>query len=234
MYELHIANKNYSSWSLRPWVLLTVLGIPFKERLHWFQPDNAAFKSFSPSALVPALVDGPENDKVTIWDSLAIAEYVAESHPQVWPEAKAARAFARSAAAEMHSGFSTLRGTCSMSVGIRVKLNDTSPALLRDLARIDAIWNDGFTRFGGPYIAGGQYTAVDAFYAPVVFRIQTYGLGFDLSPTARAYVDRILALPAMQAWYEAGLAETTRDVPHEAEIAASGEIIADYRAAPAP
>ncbi len=226
MYELHIGNKNYSSWSLRPWVLLTALDIPFTEHLHWFHPDNSAFRSFSPSALVPALVDGD----VTVWDSLAIAEYAAEAFPRVWPEAKPARAWARSAAAEMHSGFSTLRGTCSMSVGVRVKLNDTPPALLRDLERIDAIWNDGFTRFGGPYLAGGTFTAVDAFYAPVVFRIQTYGLGFDLSVAARAYVDRMLAEPAMQAWYRAGLAETVRDAPHEVEIAAYGQIIEDLRA----
>ena len=226
MYELHIANKNYSSWSLRPWVLLTALDIPFREQLHWFQPDNTAFKSFSPSALVPALVDGD----ITVWDSLAIAEYVAEDHPQVWPEARAARAWARSAAAEMHSGFSTLRTMCSMSVGIRVKLSDTPPALLRDLSRIDAIWSDGFTHFGGPYLAGSSFTAVDAFYAPVVFRIQTYGLGFHLSPAARAYVDRMLAEPAMQAWYEAGLAETVRDAAHEEDYVRYGEIIEDLRA----
>ena len=225
MYDLHIGNKNYSSWSLRPWVLLTALGIPFNETQHFFAPDNSSFRDFSPSARVPALVDG----KTTVWDSLAIAEYIYEDHPAVWPASKVARAFARSAAAEMHSGFSTLRNTCSMSVGIRVKLHDTPPALIRDLARIDAVWTNGLSNFGGPFLAGDAFTAVDAFYAPVVFRIQTYGLGFDLSDVARAYIDRMLALPAMQVWYKGSLAETERDVPHEAEIAAMGEIIADYR-----
>ncbi|MDI7776195.1 glutathione S-transferase family protein [Asticcacaulis sp. EMRT-3] len=226
MYELHIGNKNYSSWSLRPWVLLTALGLPFNEHQHFFTPDNSAFRSFSPTALVPCLVDG----QVTVWDSLAIAEYVAEDHPQVWPKNRTARAFARSAAAEMHSGFSALRNLCSMSVGVRIKLFDTPPALIRDLARIDDIWRTGLSQFGGPYLAGGVFTAIDAFYAPVVFRIQTYGVGFDLSREARAYIDRMLAEPAMQTWYQAGLAETERDAPHEAEIIASGEMIADYRA----
>lgn len=226
MYELHIGNKNYSSWSLRPWVLLTALNIPFNERQHFFQLDNAVFKAFSPTALVPALVDG----EVTVWDSLAIAEYAAEDHPNVWPAERTARAWARSAAAEMHSGFSTLRNTCSMSVGVRIRLFDTPPGLLRDLVRIDALWSEGLARFGGPYLAGSAYTAVDAFFAPVIFRVRTYGLAMHLGDTARAYVERMLAEPAMQAWYDGGLAETERDVPHEAEIATMGEIVEDFRA----
>lgn len=226
MYELHIGNKTYSSWSLRPWVLLRALDIPFTERQHYFEPDNSAFKAFSPSSLVPCLVDGA----VTVWDSLAIADYVAEDHARVWPENRAARAFARSAAAEMHAGFSTLRNICTMAVGIRVKLYDTPPALIRDLARIDDIWRFGFANFGGPYLAGGSFTAADAFYAPVVFRIQTYGVGFDLSPEARAYVDRMLAEPAMQAWAAAALSETQREPGHEADIARVGQIIEDGRA----
>lgn len=225
-YELHIGNKNYSSWSLRPWVLLKALDIPFTEHQHYFTPDNSAFKTFSPTALVPALIDG----KQTIWDSLAIAEHVYEDHAAVWPASREARSFARSAAAEMHSGFSALRNLCSMNIGIRVKMFDTPPALIRDLARIDDIWRYGFSNFGGPYIAGSTFTAVDAFYAPVVFRIQTYGVGFDLSREARAYVDFMLQHPAMKDWYAAGIAETERDAPHEAEIAAVGEVIADYRA----
>ena len=226
MYQLHIANKNYSSWSARPWVLLTALDIPFTEHQHFFQPDNSGFRDFSPSALVPALIDG----ELTVWDSLAITEYVAESYPAVWPENKAARAWARSAAAEMHSGFATLRRLCSMSVGTRVKLFDTPPALIRDLARIDALWTEGLTRFGGPYLAGGKFSAVDAFYAPVVFRIQTYGVGFDLGQPARRYIDRMLEEPALAAWYKDALAETERDVPQDVEIAELGEVIADYRA----
>ncbi len=223
---LVIGNKNYSSWSLRPWVLLKALDIPFTEHQHFFQPDNSAFRAFSPSALVPALVDG----KTTVWDSLAIAEYVAEDQSKVWPSSREARAWARSASAEMHAGFSTLRNLCSMNVGVRVKMFDTPPALIRDIARIDDLWRYGLANFGGPFLAGSTFTAVDAFYAPVVFRIQTYGVGFDLSREARAYVDHMLAQSAMQAWYAQGIAETERDLPHEGEAAAVGEIIADYRA----
>jgi glutathione S-transferase len=229
-YELHIGNKNYSSWSLRPWVLLKTLGIPFIEHQHYFTPDNSAFKAFSPTGLVPALIDTQAANRQTVWDSLAIAEHVYEDYPAVWPASREARSFARSAAAEMHAGFSALRNLCSMNVGIRVKMFDTPPALIRDLARIDDIWRHGFSNFGGPFLAGSQFTAVDAFYAPVIFRIQTYGVGFDLSKEARAYVDFMLQQPAMTEWYEAGVAETERDAAHEAEIAQSGEVIADYRA----
>jgi len=225
MYDLHIGNKNYSSWSLRPWVLLSALGIPFTERQHFFGADNSSFKSFSPTALVPCLVDG----QTTVWDSLAIAEYVHEDHADVWPAQRPARAYARAAAAEMHSGFTALRSTCSMSVGVRIKLNDTPPALLRDLARIDALWAQGFANFGGPFLAGDAFTAVDAFFCPVAFRVQTYGLGFDLSEPSRAYVDRLLALPAMQVWYKDGLAESERDPVHESDILAVGQLIADHR-----
>ncbi len=225
MYDLHIANKNYSSWSLRPWVLLTQLGIPFTEHNHVFGADNSGFRSFSPSALVPCLVDG----QTTVWDSLAITEYVFEDHPAVWPALRMARAYARSAAAEMHSGFTALRSTCPMSVGVRIKLNDTPPALLRDLARIDALWTQGLTNFGGPFLAGDAFAAVDAFFCPVAFRVQTYGLGFDLSEPSRAYVDRLLALPAMQAWTAAALAEPERDPVHEHEIMSFGQVIEDRR-----
>ena len=226
MYDLHIANKNYSSWSLRPWVLLTQLGIPFSEHKHIFGADNSAFKSFSPSSLVPCLVDG----LTTVWDSLAIAEYVFEDHPSVWPAQRQARAYARSAAAEMHSGFTALRSACSMSVGVRIKLNDTPPALMRDLARLDELWGQGFANFGGPFLAGDAFTAVDAFFCPVAFRVQTYGVGFELSEQSRAYIDRLLALPAMQAWYKDGLAETERDPVHESDILSAGQLIDDLRA----
>lgn len=225
MYQLHIANKNYSSWSLRPWVLLSVLGIPFAERRHVIggYGQNPHFFTFSPSGLVPALVDG----NVTVWDSLAIAEYVAEAHPAIWPADKQARAWARSAAAEMHSGFSQLRNACSMSCGQRVRLHKVDAALQAQLTRLEKLWADGLGRFGGPYLAGAQFTAVDAFYCPVAFRVQTYGL--PLASEAQAYVDRLLALPAMQRWYADALTETERDEDHERDVSHSGVVKHDFR-----
>ncbi|MBV8634358.1 MAG: glutathione S-transferase family protein [Burkholderiaceae bacterium] len=225
MYALHIANKNYSSWSLRPWLLMKELGIPFEERLSPFHEVSnwEAFRGFSPTGKVPCL----HADGEAVWDSLAIAEYLAESHPAVWPADRAARAWARCVAAEMHSGFGTLRERCTMNCGIRVKLHEMPPALLKDIARIEELWNQGIERFGGPFLAGRAFTAVDAFFAPVAFRIQTYGL--QLNATAMAYADRLLALPAMQAWYEAGLNETWREPGHEEEARAVGTWLADLR-----
>lgn len=222
---LYIANKNYSSWSLRPWVLMRELGIPFNEQLRPFSEDgnSSQFRSFSPSGKVPCLVDGD----TVVWDSLAITEYLAERYPAVWPAEARARAFARCAAAEMHSGFQALRSTCGMSCGLRVRLHEVSPALAADLARIDQLWNDGLSRFGGPFLAGTAFTAVDAFFAPVAFRLQTYAP--PVSATASAYARRLLARPAMQAWYEAALQEPWRDPAHEAETAAVGTILQDLR-----
>ena len=152
MYSLHIANKNYSSWSLRPWVLMRALGIPFNEVLHPFADagNREEFRRFSPTAKVPCLVDGQQ----TVWDSLAITEYLAETHPQVWPRETAARAWARCASAEMHSGFGALRSECSMSCGQRIQLHRSSEALRQDLARIDELWCEGLRRFGGPFSGG--------------------------------------------------------------------------------
>ncbi|TAN01803.1 MAG: glutathione S-transferase family protein [Rhodanobacteraceae bacterium] len=223
MLTLYIANKNYSSWSLRPWVLLRELGIPFEEKLMPFH--GGAFTSFSPSGKVPCLVDGA----ITVWDSLAITEYLAETRPEVWPADKAARAFARCAAAEMHSGFMALRTQCGMNCGIRVKLRRIDEALQRELARLNALWNDGLQRFGGPFLAGTKFTAADAFFAPVAFRIQTYAPPLDA--TANAYAQRLLALPSMQDWYRAALAETWRDAAHDAEVAEWGLVTQDLRAA---
>ncbi|MFT4090954.1 MAG: glutathione S-transferase family protein [Asticcacaulis sp.] len=226
MYELHIANKNYSSWSLRPWVLLRELDIPFIEHQHYFRPASDLtdpFNRFSPSGLVPALND----DGVTIWDSLSIAEYVYESHPSVWPADKKARAFARSVAAEMHSGFTSLRSLCGMNCGLRIRLNETPPALLHDFERIDSLWQTGLERFGGPYLAGPEFTAADAFFCPVAFRVQTYGL--KLSEASSAYVQRLLDLKSMQIWYASALREEARDLAHEEEAAASGTLLADHR-----
>jgi glutathione S-transferase len=217
---LYIGNKNYSSWSLRPWVLLKELQIPFEERLVPFR--SRPFREFTPSSRVPCLYDG---DRV-VWDSLAIVEYVAESHPAAWPADRGARAWARSAAAEMHSSFGALRTRCSMSCGVRIRVPIT-PELQADLDRIDEIWAEGLARFGGPFLAGDTFTAVDAFFAPVAFRAQTY----DLPLKQRAYGERLLALPSMREWYEAALAEPFRDEPHEVELRAAGEWLADHRVA---
>jgi glutathione S-transferase len=224
MYTLHIGNKNYSSWSLRPWVILTALEIPFEERMHVFGPGFAArTQARSPTGKVPCLDD----EGRIVWDSLAIAEYLAERHPGIWPTDPDARAWARCAAAEMHSGFAALRQTCSMSCGVRMRLHARPEALLRDLDRLAALWTEGLQRFGGPFLAGATFGAVDAFFCPVAFRIQTYGL--ELPDEADRYAHRLLALPAMQRWYEEALAEPWRDTPHEAEIAGAGQLLADRR-----
>jgi glutathione S-transferase len=231
MYELYIANKNYSSWSLRPWLLMRELGLPFNEHLVPFT-DGAAgsnwdtFRSFSPTGKVPALI----HDGTSLWDSLGIVEYLAERHEGVWPSDPQARAWARCAAAEMHSGFGALRENCTMNCGIRVRLEQLSDALQRDIARLDELWNEGLQRFGGPFLAGANFSAVDAFFAPVAFRVQTYGL--KLSPAAQAYVTRLLDLPAMQHWQTDALAESWREPGHEAEAKAAGTLLQDLRNAP--
>ncbi|MBE0580607.1 glutathione S-transferase family protein [Devosia sp.] len=224
MYTLYVANKNYSSWSLRPWVLMRELAIPFDEQVRPFNDGpTLAFGDVSPSGRFPCLVDGG----TVVWDSLAITEYLAEAHPQVWPADKAARAFARSAAAEMHSGFASLRNICGMNVGIRVELASIPDGLATDLVRLDALWTDGLTRFGGPFLAGDKFTAVDAFFSAVAFRVQIYDL--QLSAPARAYAQRLLDLPSMRDWYDAALKETWRKAAYEREALAAGRIVADYR-----
>ena len=226
---LVIGNKNYSSWSLRPWLLLRELGIAFEEVLVPFgEPGQPSpFHAFSPTGKVPCLVDGD----TVVWESLAIAEYLAERDARVWPAERLARAWARCAAAEMHAGFSDLRNVCPMSCGVRMRIDAPPAGLARDLARLDALWCQGLTRFGGAFLAGDAFTAVDAFFAPVAFRVQSYGLA--LSAPAADYAARLLALAPMQAWYAAALAETWRDEAHEAEARAVGVLLADHRAAPA-
>jgi glutathione S-transferase len=226
MYDLYIANKNYSSWSLRPWVLLRELGIPFRERLVPFGDESSwqDFRKISPNGKVPCLIDGA----TVVWESLAIAEYLAERHGGVWSADAGARSWGRSAAAEMHAGFGELRGRCSMTCGQRIQLNEIPAALERDLARLGTLWIDGLRRFGGPYLAGGAFTAVDAFYAPVAFRIQSYGLTLD--PAAAAYAGRLLQTRALRDWYADALKETLRDQQHEDDIAQVGRVLEDLRA----
>jgi glutathione S-transferase len=228
MYELYVGNKNYSSWSLRPWVLMRALTIPFVEHVVPFDPGTswAKFRAFSPSGKVPCLVDGTG----VVWDSMGIAEYLAERHAGVWPKDPLARAWARCAAAEMHSGFGALRQRCSMNCGLRVRLDGIEPALQRDLDRIDELWSEGLGRFGGPFLAGAAFTAVDAFYAPVAFRVRTYGL--VLSGVAANYARALLALPAMREWDDAALAEPWRDPDHEVEAMQGATLVEDLRRAP--
>ena len=211
--ELYIGNKNYSSWSLRPWLLLTQAGIPFREvmvRFDSFAADSA-FKAtvgrISPVGKVPVLVD----DGFAVWDTLAIAEYVAERFPEkhLWPADARQRARARSVCAEMHSGFTALRNHCPMNIEAalpevgRIVWRDQA-GVRADLARIEAIWTELLDAHGGPMLFG-DFGIADAYYAPVCSRIRTYAL--PVSPTVAAYVDRVHALPAMQAWTADALAE---------------------------
>ena len=225
MYTLYIGNKNYSSWSLRPWILLTELSIPFEEQLVPFDDGGSwqKFRNFSPTGLVPCLHDGG----TVVWESLAITEYVAEQHASVWPADAQARAWARSAACEMHAGFGALRNDCPMTVGLRIRLHEQSDALRKDLQRLDELWCQGLQRFGGPFLGGAAFCAVDAFFCPVAFRLQTYGLA--LSADANVYKDRLLNLSGMQAWADAAVTEPYREPSHEEEIKALGEWLTDLR-----
>ncbi|WP_447931950.1 glutathione S-transferase N-terminal domain-containing protein [Sphingopyxis fribergensis] len=226
MYVLITANRNYSSWSLRPWVLMRALGIAFEDQIEPFSnPINYdEFRSFSPTGQVPALLD----EGRTVYDSLGITLYLADRHEGVWPTDPDARAWAQCAAAEMHSGFSALRNDCTMNVGVRVTPKPPSGALRLDVARIRELFAEGLSRFGGPFLAGDRFTAVDAFFAPVAFRIRTYGLDVG---AGQAWVDHMLALPAMRDWERQALAESWREESHETELMAAGAITADYRTA---
>lgn len=210
--QLYIGNKNYSSWSLRPWLLMTHAGIAFEEkRLRLDLTDDSPFKrsllALAPTGRVPLLLD----DGFAIWDSLAIAEYVAErfADKALWPADRLQRARARSLCAEMHSGFGELRSVFPMNIeadlrehGQRLFAGHSGAA--RDVQRIDAMWDEALVAGGGPFLFGG-FGIVDAFYAPVCSRAATYGL--PLGPRASAYAERIRALPAFAAWAEAARAE---------------------------
>jgi glutathione S-transferase len=225
MYQLYIANKNYSSWSLRPWILMKELDIAFEERLQPFESEDsfAAFRQFSPSGTVPCLID---DDRV-IWDSLAIIEYLAERSVGVWPVDESARTFARCAAAEMHSSFTALRHICPMNCAITVEMAEIPAKLQRDIDRVDELWREGLDRFGGPYLAGDTFTAADAFYCPVAYRIRSYQL--PVSAEALTYGERLLALPGMVDWDAAAVAEPWIEAAHEEEARAAGEITRDRR-----
>lgn len=226
MYELYIANKNYSSWSLRPWLLMVERAIPFQERQVALQDGSSwdAFRAFAPNGKVPCLRDGG----AVVWDSLAIVEYLAERHAGVWPADAQARAWARCASAEMHSGFVALRSTCPMNCAIRVQLHGIDAPLQRDLSRMAELWNEGLARFGGPFLAGEAFSAVDAFFAPVAWRIHSYDLPLD--DVSLAYAQRLRELPGMQRWYAAALAETVRLKDSEETARRVGAVREDLRA----
>jgi glutathione S-transferase len=189
---LVIGNKNYSSWSLRPWLAMKVLGLAFDEkRIPLYDPAaKSEILKHSPSGKVPCLVEG----SLAIWDSLAILEYLAERHPQLWPADAAERARARSIAAEMHSGFANLRNHMGMNVRKRYPGRGRTPEVLEEIKRIDAIWSQA----KGPFLFGA-FGAADAMYAPVVLRFRTY----EVRVSNRAYAEAMLALPAMREWIEA-------------------------------
>ncbi len=208
MYTLVIGNKTYSSWSLRPWILMKVLNIPFEEKLFpLFTPEGTAeIAKLSPSGLVPALVDS--DGDISVWDSIAIMEYLADNHPEkgIWPADKAARAHARSMAAEMHGGFFGIRGACSMNLSKKYAEKDRGEACAKDVARICQLINEARSKFGGQgdFLYGG-FGAVDAMYAPIVTRLDTYSIAVD--DVTQAYMDKILSLPEFVEWREAAMLE---------------------------
>ena len=213
MLKLYIGNKNYSSWSMRPWVLLKQAGIPFEEvmvRFDSFAPGSTFRRTIdpiSPTGKVPLLQD----DALTVWDTLAIAEYLAEQYPehQLWPKDVAARAQARSICAEMHSGFGNLRSQCPMNIeaslpGTGALIWRDKPGVRSDVARLVAMWQALLREHGGPMLFGG-FSIADAYYAPICMRLKTYAL--PVPPQIAAYVARVCALPGVQAWVNDALAE---------------------------
>jgi glutathione S-transferase len=206
MFKLYLGNKNYSSWSLRGWLVAKLSGEPFEEvhvPLAGLTPNPANY-AFSPSGLVPCLHEG----EVVVWDSMAIAGYLAERHPEMWPSDIAARAWARAISAEMHSGFSTLRSETTMCIRERVDVRPWSDALAADIARVVRIWDESRRRFGaGGAFLCGRFSIADCFYGPVAFRFRTYGV--DVDGVARAYLEALLGHPFLREWEQAALAETT-------------------------
>jgi glutathione S-transferase len=206
MYELHIGNKNYSSWSLRPWLLLKHFAIPFTEHMVSVagRDYNPALKPLAGNARVPCLHD----DGFQIWESIAIAEYLAERQPAMWPADPKARARARSISAEMHAGFTHLRTAMPMNLKLRLKGKAASPEVQRDIDRIVEIWEEARTQFAtadGPWLFGA-FSIADAMFAPVVWRFHVYNVPLPL--LAAAYRDAMLAHPAMQAWCAAAIRES--------------------------
>jgi glutathione S-transferase len=199
---LVIGNKNYSSWSLRPWIAMVAAGIPFEERLIPFETPEFT-REAGPAAKVPLLIDGG----IRVWESLAILEYLAEKFPsaRLWPADIAARAHARAIASEMHAGFGGLRGHLPVNFARKVMKRPLTPQAAADVARIEAMWGECRARYGGPFLFGETFGAADAMYAPVVSRFLTYDV--DVNRHTRAYMDAVAALPAWTQWREAAIAE---------------------------
>jgi glutathione S-transferase len=207
---LIIGNKNYSSWSLRPWIAMKTAGIPFEEKLvPLYEPGSAEqVARYSPTGKVPVLLDGDQY----IWESLAILEYLAEKFPGagLWPADPHARAHARVVANEMHAGFQALRKNCPMNMWLPPKPRPQPNEVMDNVRRIDALWSDCRVRFGekaeksGPFLFGA-FGAADAMYAPVVARLHGYGL--PVGPMSRDYMQAVMTLPAWRAWYDAALKE---------------------------
>jgi len=203
--ELVIGTKAWSSWSMRPWLVLKATGAAFDETLVQLRRENgvseAEIRQHSPSGLVPCLKDGD----LTITDSLSICEYLAETFPDagLWPKDAAARALARSAAAEMHSGFASLRGECPMDLAAPVHVATLSEATHKDIRRIVALWNGLLGRLGGPWLGGEAWGVADAFYTPVATRFRTYGVklsDYGDAGAAGQYAERLLETPEFRAW----------------------------------
>lgn len=199
MYQLYF-NPPKSSWSLRVWILLKELNIPFEPKIVRYLADHnlqrQQFKTFSPTAKIPAL----HADGQIIWDSLAITEFVAESYPQVWAADKIARAWSRSACAEMHSGFEHLRNICDFNPLARTPLANVSQALEQELERLNELLQQGLNQFRGNFLAGENFTAVDAFFVPVMLRIETYGLQRYFGEQVLAYQGKILSRETLKIW----------------------------------
>jgi glutathione S-transferase len=217
MLKLYIGNKNYSSWSMRPWVLLTQAGIPFEEVMVRFDSFDAhsqfkkTMSAVSPTGKVPALVDASVAGDLKIWDTLAIAEYAAEQFPDknLWPKDKAARAIARSVCAEMHSGFTGLRSNCAMNIEASLPeigqlVWRDKPAVQADVQRIVELWSGLLDTYKGPMLFG-EFSVADAYFAPVCMRLNTYAL--PLPANIAAYVARVTALPSVQKWIQEALLE---------------------------
>lgn len=199
MYELYF-NPPKSSWSLRVWILLKQLNVPFEAKIVRYLPDltvqRQEFKSFSPTSQIPVLKVGEQ----TIWDSLAIVEFIAESYPQVWADDKMARAWSRSACAEMHSGFQQLRNICDFNPLARTPLENIPTELEQELLRLDELLSQGLTEYGGEFLAGRCFTAVDAFFVPVMLRIETYALHRYFSKQVIEYQRKIMNLHNVKMW----------------------------------